>query len=112
MRAGRTFVSNGPLLFFTVDGQEPGAVVKLSAEGGTLRVRAEAKCLTPFECIEIVANGEVVAQAGASGSPSTAVVELEWPMDTPGWLAVRCVGPYDDEGTCDWLGGAIFAGVR
>ena len=31
VRAGRTFVTNGPLLAFTVNGQAPGAVLDLSA---------------------------------------------------------------------------------
>jgi hypothetical protein len=97
VRGGRTFVSNGPLLFFTVEGRDPGAVLKLPATGQTVRVRAGAKSLTPLERVEVVANGEVVAQGSN-------VVEAEVPMSAPGWLAARCVGPYDDEGAMDWLG--------
>ncbi len=104
VRAGRTFVSNGPLLFFTVDGQDSGAVIKLPTGGGTVRVRAEAKSLTPFDRVEIVANGVVIGHANAHGSPAEAVVELEVPMTAPGWLAARCVGPYDNEGSMDWVG--------
>jgi hypothetical protein len=97
VRAGRTFVTNGPLLFFTVEGRDPGAVLRLPAAGQTVRVRAEAKSVTPFERVEVVVNGAVVAQASA-------VVEVEVPMTAPGWLAARCVGPYDGEGSMDWLG--------
>ena len=107
VRAGRTFVSNGPLLFFTVDGQDSGAVIKLPAGGGTVRVRAEAKSLTLFDRVEIVANGVVIGQADAHGSPAEAVVELEVPMTAPGWLAARCVGPYDNEGSMDWVGAQV-----
>jgi hypothetical protein len=104
VRAGRTFVSNGPLLFFSVEGRDPGAVVKLPSGGGTVRVRAEAKCLTQFERVEVVVNGKIVAHANAAGSPAQAIVEAEVPMHGPGWLAARCVGPYDGEGSMDWLG--------
>jgi hypothetical protein len=104
VRAGRTFVTNGPLLFFTVEGLYPGAVVHLPPGGGTVRVRAEAKCLAAFERVEVVANGMVRAHADARGSPAEAVVEAEVPMTGSGWLAARCVGPYDGEGTMWWLG--------
>ncbi len=97
VRAGRTFITNGPLLFFTVDERDPGAVLQLPVGGKTVRVRAEVKGLTPWERVEIVQNGEVIAQA-------TAVVEVEVPISSPGWLAARCIGPYDEEGTRDWLG--------
>src|SRR5262249_22267489 len=32
VRAGRTFATNGPLLFFTINGQEPGSTIDLPAE--------------------------------------------------------------------------------
>jgi hypothetical protein len=87
----------GPLLFFTVEGRDPGILLQLPAGGQTVRVRAEAKSLTPLERVEVVVNGEVVAQ----GSD---VFEAEVPNNAPGWLAARCVGPYDDKGSMDWLG--------
>ena len=42
IRAGRTFVTNGPLLSFTVDGQEPGGAATVLPAGRPLRIRAEA----------------------------------------------------------------------
>jgi hypothetical protein len=104
VRAGRTFVTNGPLLFFTVEGRDPGAVLQLPPGGGTVNVRAKARCLAAFERVEVVANGTVVARADARGSPAEVVVEADVPMNGPGWLAARCVGPYDGEGLMDWLG--------
>jgi hypothetical protein len=104
VRKGRTFVTNGPILLFTVDGQDPGAALKLSAPGQTVRIRAEAKSLKPFERVEVVANGCVIAEAHARGSPAEAIVELEFPVQTPGWIAARCVGEYDGETLLDWIG--------
>src|SRR5262249_35027162 len=91
VRAGRTFVSNGPLLTLTVDDQDPGTVLARET-GGVVRVRAEARGLVPFERLEVIRNGQVVADATASGSPTRAVVEAEVPVVEGGWLATRCRG--------------------
>jgi len=94
VRAGRTFVTNGPLLSFTVNEQEPGAVVRLPAdEPPTVRIRAQAQSIVPFERLEIVHNGVVIAGVEASGSPTSAVVEIELPLACSSWLAARCWGP-------------------
>ena len=66
VRHGRTFVTNGPLLGFEVNGREPGTVLEWSAESGPLRVRAAASSVVPFEELEVIANGEVIARAPAS----------------------------------------------
>jgi hypothetical protein len=90
IRAGRTFVTNGPLVTFTVDGQGPGAVLSLPTDRKKIHVRAEARSLTPFERLEIVHNGEALAAAEASGSPTTATLEGDLELPATGWLAARC----------------------
>jgi hypothetical protein len=90
VRAGRTFVTNGPLLSFTVAGRDPGASVEVPSAGQTVSVRAEARSILPFDRLEVVANGQVVASA--TGSPASAIVEGEIPVPVSGWLAARCLG--------------------
>jgi hypothetical protein len=92
IRAGRTFVTNGPLLSFTVAGQGPGAMIDLASAAETVQARAEARSIIPFERLELVANGRVIAEAAASGSPCRAVLEAEVPVTASGWLAARCRG--------------------
>lgn len=103
VRAGRTFVTNGPLLAFSVNGQDMGAVVHLSSPAQTVRVRAEAKSLVPFGGLEVIANHEVVARAEATGSPASAVIETEVAVPTSGWIVARCRGAYD-EALRQWVG--------
>ena len=62
LRAGRTFVSNGPLLELRVNGQGPGASVKTA---GTLQVSANVVSRLPFERVQIVYNGEVIGEQSA-----------------------------------------------
>jgi hypothetical protein len=61
VRSGNTFMTTGPLLIFQVDGQVPGAEIKLGTGGGTVEVQVEAKSFVPFHRLEVVLNGKVVA---------------------------------------------------
>jgi hypothetical protein len=92
VRAGRTFATNGPLLSFTVNGQDPGAVLDLSGAGAAVRIRAEARSVVPFERLEVIQNGAVIAGTAATGNPAMAVLETVVPLSTGGWLAARCRG--------------------
>jgi len=98
LKAGRSFVTNGPMLFATVNGQDPGYVFKsLSRTKGKQRlaVKGDALSAGPVENIELVVNGDVVraihsiarrAPNGAHQSHFEEHVEL----DGSGWIAVRC----------------------
>ena len=88
LRAGRTFVTNGPLLEFTVNGSKPGSEVE---GAGPLRVWARATSRIPFERIEIVRDGEVIAeQPSVQGRDATLERVIE--IDEGGWIAARVSG--------------------
>src|SRR5207253_898227 len=88
---------NGPLLFFTINGQGPGALLHVPAETKTLQVRAEARSLLPFERLEVIHDGAVVAEQKATGAPATATLEIDVPVLESGWWAARCWGDHDME---------------
>ena len=93
LRAGRTFVTDGPLLQLRVGEAGMGEEVA-AAPGGSITVRASARLLPdigPLDRIELVVQGDVVAAADAAGAE---VVELEHRLDasTGIWLAVRAFG--------------------
>ena len=85
LRAGRTFISNGPLLEFSVDGKQPGSVVQASER---LRVKARAISRLPFDRLQIVRDGTVVAEQTAVNRRE-AVLEREIPVEQGGWIAAR-----------------------
>ena len=94
VRAGRAFVTNGPLLFFTADGQEVGATLEPSSSSAAVHVHVEAKSWRPLQCVEVIFNGAVVAATEASGDwPSQAVLEVDVPFSGSGWLAARALCP-------------------
>ena len=89
VRAGRTFVSSGPILELTVDGHEPGAVIAMSGPG-RLDVAARARAAQAvISEIEIVLNGRVVA--AVSAPEAVTELRISEPIDvTAGsWIAAR-----------------------
>jgi hypothetical protein len=90
VRAGRTFVTGGPLVFLNVEGHEPGGVVELASSSQPVRARAEARGVAEFETLEVVANGAIIGTATASGSPCAATLEVVLAPPASGWIAARC----------------------
>lgn len=87
VRAGRTFITNGPLLLFSANEQDPGATLHLSP-GGVVRLRTLVQGSVPWDVVEILHNGQVVAAT----RDVTAPLEVEVPVPEGGWLAARCSG--------------------
>jgi hypothetical protein len=104
VRSGRTFLSGGPLVSLSVDGQEPGDTVGLSGPG-TVTVRAAVRGVFPLRCLEVVRNGEVVARADANGARQAEISE-ELRIDANSWIACRAFGV--DCHLDDW-GRQVFA---
>jgi hypothetical protein len=96
LKAGRSFVTSGPMLELTVNGGEPGGVLKLG-EKPKVRVKAAARSQFPLARAEVVHNGRVVATAVLSDDKLTAALDQELTLDRGGWVAFRASGP----GTAD-----------
>ena len=93
IREGQTFVSNGPLLHFTLDGEVPATIQDFAADRNTVRILAEARSLISFEHLELLWNGQPIAIVQpTSSSPYEAVLEREISVRESGWLAARCKG--------------------
>jgi hypothetical protein len=94
LEAGRSYITNGPLLEFAVDGRGLGATLRLAA-AGTVRVTGRALGRVDFQRIELVRNGTVEAMAASrpEGGHFAAELDLEIEMDAPAWLALRTPPP-------------------
>jgi hypothetical protein len=90
VRAGRTFLSGGPLLTLSVDGREPGDTLGLSGPG-TVSVHAAVRGIFPLRSLEIVRNGEVVATIEPGGERQ-AEINQELRIDGSSWIACRAFG--------------------
>ncbi|MBN2180821.1 MAG: CehA/McbA family metallohydrolase [Sedimentisphaerales bacterium] len=97
VRAGKTFVTNGPILEFEADGQHAGDVVEFSGSK-QIKARVTARSILPFTTLEIVANGETVGHKTIPNEKHPAVdglysMEVEAAVDISQstWLAARVV---------------------
>lgn len=101
LKAGRSFITNGPLLELRVDGKSPGETVELRAPD-VVAVEARGLGRVEFGRIELVCNGAVVRQAAshADGGHFDAELSFEIDITSPCWLALRTPPPpvaNDDE---------------
>jgi hypothetical protein len=92
VRAGRTFLSGGPILQLTVDGRGVGETVRAGG-GGTVSVEAWAESVLPVTRLELVLNGEVVEAVGDGKTTRRLELHAEVQIDSDSWLAARCGGP-------------------
>jgi hypothetical protein len=92
VRAGRTFVTNGPLLSFAVSESLPGEALTVN---DPVKMVATAESNEPFERFEIVSNGAVLAtwvQTRQDDGRYFIRVEMEGIPQESGWVAARAVG--------------------
>lgn len=88
VRAGRTFVTNGPMLEFNAGGLRPGDTIRLGAPA-EVAVEARATWLWPLERAEVVFNGDVIATATLSADRRTATLDQKIRLPRSGWLSFR-----------------------
>ncbi len=94
--AGRTFVTNGPMLQLEVEGAQPGATV--SADGGKVHVAAGVESHVPFDHVEVIVNGKAVVTKSMPENSEAALVhrhrfEIDIPLEQSSWVALRVRGP-------------------
>jgi dipeptidyl aminopeptidase/acylaminoacyl peptidase len=93
LRAGRSFVSNGPFVELSAGGQGPGGVVR-RGDPGRIRVTARAWSELPMRRAELVQDGQVIA---TRDFPADGKQEVAWEQEVPvehsGWIALRATGP-------------------
>jgi hypothetical protein len=88
IRKGRTFVTNGPLLRFDINGEIAGGEIKLPASGGSVMVNARVDSIVPLEKLELFFNGKVVETVDLAGKKS-AHFSKRIPVTTSGWFTLR-----------------------
>ncbi len=91
LQQGRTFVSNGPLLYFRVQGRLPGSEIALD-EPGPVELELEIHSQVPMEKVEILFNSEILQEIPLQdGTKLTHRGTIRVPSS--GWMAARVWGP-------------------
>jgi hypothetical protein len=91
VRAGRTFVTNGPMVSLEVNGNVPGDAFDVEA-GEAIGVVVEVGSYVPIDRVELIVNGEVVASVDADDGHQSALLAHELKIEASSWIAARAIG--------------------
>ena len=90
LKAGRSFATNGPMLFLTVDGHEPGNTITVEGkQGRKLKIHAQATAINDLERLEVVWKGKVIKTVTAPEKTQSLALDVEQEAAETGWVAAR-----------------------
>jgi hypothetical protein len=95
LRAGKTFISNGPELSLSVQGEGPGGEVE-SRPGERLSTVVDWKSHYPIGRAEVVLNGKVVASREMHDGSTAGRLETDIEIPADAWIAARLSGDARD----------------
>ncbi len=96
LRAGKSFVTTGPLVFFEVEGRIPGEDVRLPEGGGEVTVWGWVRSITPLREILLVVSGEVVERIPLEGERTSADFTRRLRISASGWIHLRVEGAVEE----------------
>ena len=85
---GNSFITNSPMIFCTVDGKNPGDEINI-LKPGTVKIVAEVYTQIPVDRLEIIVNGEVIAEKIMEKGQHHAKLEIEYKTGKSAWIAAR-----------------------
>jgi hypothetical protein len=88
LQGGRTFITNGPALFLSVNEQMPGDTVNCSV-GDELAVMARWQSHYSVEQVELLWNGTVVGNRRLGEGEKEGELTIGFKPPSDGWLAAR-----------------------
>lgn len=98
VRAGRTFLSGGPMMGLEIDGRGIGEMVELAGPG-TVEVHAWSESIFPIHTLQLVQQGKVVASSEDASGARRLEVRTQLRVDEHTWFAARSGGPGYFDGT-------------
>ena len=94
---GRSFVTTGPLLLLEVDGERPGAALRMSGKGPhRVRVNVRVKShVAPVQTVQVIVGGKVVFTQDVAAEDQTgrwSQLDRTIELDRSSWIAARAFG--------------------
>jgi hypothetical protein len=86
-KAGHNFVTNGPMLSFTVNGKMPGSILP---DEGQISVAIDCQSQDELDRAEVIEDGESVAVWRATPGASRISATRKLSSQPGGWIAARC----------------------
>ncbi len=89
IKAGKTFVTNAPLLEFSIAGRGSGDEIMRPAGSHRLSARVAMRSNVPLDHLEVIGNGKVVATIPLRGDRTQVTDTISIPVSTSGWYVLR-----------------------
>ena len=89
LKAGKTMATNGPLVRFTVNGQDAGSDIRLPAGSHHLTLRVSLRSLVPVDHLQIMGPAGVVSEIGLRGDRTRADTTITISASRSGWYLLR-----------------------
>lgn len=98
LKAGRSFVTTGPMMEVTFNGKDPGTEI---TDAKTVRVKGEVRSLDPLDTVEILVNGDVVKSIKADGEKIDSgdfalSFDESISIEETSWIAVRAFATQEE----------------
>jgi hypothetical protein len=87
-KAGRSFVTSGPVLDWSADGRESGQIIRFDGPS-LVRVKARISSQFPIKSLELIVNGVVASTNVSVAGEREWMLDQEVRIEQTGWIAVR-----------------------
>ena len=89
MKAGRTYITNGPAVDLKVNDLPIGSTVEIGGDSAEVEAEVAFRSYYPIDAAEIVVNGSVVHREEWLSGPREGAFKYGTRFDADGWIAVR-----------------------
>jgi hypothetical protein len=95
LRAGRSFVTSGPMLIATLNDEMPGHKFAFDKQGTKLRLKGSIESAHPLSVVEVIHNGQALQNVFPQNKQNAAgayesTFDFETIVAESGWFTVRC----------------------
>jgi TolB protein len=88
LKAGKTFATNGPLLWFELGGKTAGGEIHLQQKGD-LPFKVGLRSIVPLDHVQLICNGKVAREIKLSGDRKSADALGDVTIQESGWCLLR-----------------------
>lgn len=93
-RAGKSFVTSGPLILLKANGKEPGDEIRLAAGTHEVMVDVEVASVNPIETIEVMQDAKPVITEKPAGDQRRVRFQKKVTVSRSGWVSVQVRAKY------------------
>jgi TolB protein len=89
LKAGNSFVTNGPIVGLKVGHAQPGESIAINSKGQSLSYSGFLRSNVPVDHVELIWNGDVVATHSLKGPTKSADLNGTIKVKGSGWILLR-----------------------